>query len=331
MASLGELNQKRERFGDSPEDYVFIMMVDIALTDFRPLNESKINIEGEYKMTANKFMEVLRNADEKGIAVGAVNIVNYLTADAAVEAAQQLGVNLIIQTSAGTVEHFGAKKLYAMIDGIRKNADIEVAIHLDHCRDKELGKACVDAGWDAIMMDFSHLPFEENVVATREMAEYAHAHNVAIEGEIGVIFGVEENVESTEAVGAGFEETLEFIEKSNIDAVAPAIGTAHGVYKGVPKLNFELVERLGKEIDTPIVIHGGSGLSAESFIKLIQLGGRKINISTVVKNAYLNEINKLILSDEKLAPIPFDQKVKEAVTEEIKKHLAVFSGLKDSF
>lgn len=282
-------------------------------------------------MTANKFMEVLRKADEKGIAVGAVNIVNYLTADAAVEAAQQLGVNLIIQTSAGTVEHFGAKKLYAMIDGIRKNADIEVALHLDHCRDKELGKACVDAGWDAIMMDFSHLPFEENVAATREMAEYAHAHNVAIEGEIGVIFGVEENIESAEAVGAGFEETLEFIEKSNIDAVAPAIGTAHGVYKGVPKLNFELVERLGKEIDTPIVIHGGSGLSAENFIKLIQLGGRKINISTVVKNAYLNEIKKLSLSDEKLAPIPFDQKVKEAVTEEIKKHLAVFSGLKDSF
>lgn len=279
----------------------------------------------------NKFIEVLKKAEMEGIAVGAVNIFNYLTADAAVEAAQQLGVNLIIQTSAGTVEHFGAKKLYAMIDGIRKDADIEVAIHLDHCRDRELGKACVDAGWDSIMMDFSHLPFEENVAATREMAEYAHKYNVAIEGEIGVIFGVEENVASNEAVGAGFEETLEFIERSGIDAVAPAIGTAHGVYKGVPKLNFELVERLGKEIDIPIVIHGGSGLSAENFIKLIRLGGRKINISTIVKNAYLGEVKRLSTSEEKMAPIPFDQKVKEAVTEEIKKHLAVFSGIKDSF
>lgn len=279
----------------------------------------------------NKFIEVLKKAEMEGIAVGAVNIFNYLTADAAVEAAQQLGVNLIIQTSAGTVEHFGAKKLYAMIDGIRKDADIEVAIHLDHCRDKELGKACVDAGWDSIMMDFSHLPFEENVAATREMAEYAHKYNVAIEGEIGVIFGVEENVASDEAVGAGFEETLEFIERSGIDAVAPAIGTAHGVYKGIPKLNFELVERLGKEIDIPIVIHGGSGLSAENFIKLIRLGGRKINISTIVKNAYLGEVKRLSTSEEKMAPIPFDQKVKEAVTEKIKKHLAVFSGIKDSF
>lgn len=279
----------------------------------------------------NKFIDVLRKADEKKIAVGAVNIFNYLTADAAVEAAQQLGVDLIIQTSAGTVEHFGAKKLYAMIDGIREDAGVKVAIHLDHCRDKELGKACVDAGWDSIMMDFSHLPFEENVAATREMAEYAHKHNVAIEGEIGVIFGVEENVESREAVGAGFEETIEFVERSGIDAVAPAIGTAHGVYKGIPKLNFDLVERLGKAIDTPIVIHGGSGLSAENFIKLIQLGGRKVNISTIVKNAYLDEIKSLSMSGEKMAPIPFDQKVKEAVTEEIKKHLAVFSGIKDSF
>lgn len=247
------------------------------------------------------------------------------------EAAQQLGVDLIIQTSAGTVEHFGAKKLYAMIDGIREDAGVKVAIHLDHCRDKELGRACVDAGWDSIMMDFSHLPFEENVAATREMAEYAHAHNVAIEGEIGVIFGVEENVESSEAVGAGFEETIEFVERSGIDAVAPAIGTAHGVYKGIPKLNFDLVERLGKAINTPIVIHGGSGLSAENFIKLIQLGGRKVNISTIVKNAYLDEIKSLSMSGEKMAPIPFDQRVKEAVTEEIKKHLAVFSGMKDSF
>lgn len=279
----------------------------------------------------NKFIDVLRKADEKKIAVGAVNVFNYLTADAAVEAAQQLGVDLIIQTSAGTVEHFGAKKLYAMIDGIREDAGVKVAIHLDHCRDKELGRACVDAGWDSIMMDFSHLPFEENVAATREMAEYAHVHNVAIEGEIGVIFGVEENVESSEAVGAGFEETIEFAERSGIDAVAPAIGTAHGVYKGVPKLNFDLVERLGKAIDTPIVIHGGSGLSAENFIKLIQLGGRKVNISTIVKNAYLDEIKRLSMSGEKMVPIPFDQKVKEAVTEEIKKHLAVFSGMKDSF
>ena len=192
-------------------------------------------------------MNVLLKAKEENIAVGAVNIFNYLTAEAAVKAAEEIGVNLIIQTSAGTVEHFGAQKLYDIVDAARKGAKIEVALHLDHCRNKELGKLCADTGWDSIMMDFSHLPFEENIANTREMAEYAHSRNVAIEGEIGVISGVEEDIVSDEAVGADFEETMEFVERSQIDAVAPAIGTAHGIYHGVPKINFELVEKLGKE------------------------------------------------------------------------------------
>lgn len=281
-------------------------------------------------MKNNRFMNVLLKAKEENIAVGAVNIFNYLTAEAAVKAAEEIGVNLIIQTSAGTVEHFGAQKLYDIVDAARKGAKIEVALHLDHCRNKELGKLCADTGWDSIMMDFSHLPFEENIANTREMAEYAHSRNVAIEGEIGVISGVEEDIVSDEAVGADFEETMEFVERSQIDAVAPAIGTAHGIYHGVPKINFELVEKLGKE-KTPVVIHGGSGLSAETFIRLIELGGRKVNISTLVKNAYLDKTKELVLSGEKFAPIPFDTEVENAVKEEVKKHLEVFSGKRTSF
>ena len=281
-------------------------------------------------MSDNRFLKVLKKAEEKGIAVGAVNIFNYLTADAAVEAAKNIGVDVIIQTSAGTVEHFGAKKLYDIVDSVRKEAGITVALHLDHCRDKALGKLCVDTGWDAIMMDFSHLSFEENIANTKELAIYAHAHNVAIEGEIGVISGVEEDIVSDTAVGANYEETMEFVERSQIDAVAPSIGTAHGIYHGVPKLNFELVEQLGKE-KTPIVIHGGSGLSAETFARLIALGGRKVNISTLVKNAYLNKTKELILSEKKYAPIPFDTEVKAEVVKEIQKHLEVFAGLRTEF
>ena len=281
-------------------------------------------------MTENRFLTVLQEAEENKIAVGAVNIFNYLTADAAITAAKELGVNVILQTSAGTVEHFGADKLYAMIDAARKDAGIIVSLHLDHCRSIELGKACVDAGWDSVMMDFSHLPLEENIANTKEVADYAHARGVAIEGEIGVISGVEEEIAAAEEVKAGYDETAEFIKGSDVDAIAPAIGTAHGVYHGVPKLDFDLVERLGKD-ETPIVIHGGSGLSAETFIKLIGLGGRKVNISTVVKNAYLDTIKELVESGEKLAPIPFDTKIKEAVVEVVKKHLAVFSGIKKEF
>lgn len=281
-------------------------------------------------MNNNRFIQVLKDADEKGIAVGAVNIFNYLTADAAVTAAKELGVNLIIQTSAATVEHFGAQCLYDIVDAARKDAGITVALHLDHCRKKELGKLCVDTGWDAVMMDFSQLPFEENIANTREVARYAHERGVAIEGEIGVISGVEEEIAADKEVSANFEDTMEFVRRSEIDAIAPAIGTAHGIYHGVPKINFELVEKLGKET-TPIVIHGGSGLSAETFRKLIELGGRKVNISTLVKNAYLDTIKALVLSEKKYAPIPFDTEVKKVVTAEIKKHLEVFSGMREEF
>lgn len=281
-------------------------------------------------MNNNRFIQVLAQAKEKNIAVGAVNIFNYTTADAAITAAKELGVNVIIQTSAGTVKHFGAKKLYYMLDAVRKGVGITVSIHLDHCRDTELGKLCVDTGWDSVMMDFSHLPFEENIEKTKEVALYAHEHGVAIEGEIGVISGVEEDIVAAEGVGANFEETMEFIKRSQIDAVAPAIGTAHGVYHGVPKLNFDLVEKLGKE-KTPVVIHGGTGLSAQTFARLIELGGRKVNISTLVKNAYMNRTKELVQSSEDGSPIAFDAEVKAAVVAEIKKHLEVFSGIKTEF
>lgn len=279
-------------------------------------------------MDNNRFMDVLHDAKQKGIAVGAVNIFNYLTSDAAVTAAKELGVNLIIQTSAGTVEHFGAQRLYDIVDATRKDTGITVALHLDHCRDKTLGRLCVDSGWDAIMMDFSHLPFEENIKETKEMAEYAHEKNVAIEGEIGVISGVEEDIVSDVAVSTNYEQTMEFIRRSKIDAVAPAIGTAHGIYQGIPNINFELVEKLGKE-KTPIVIHGGSGLSEETFLRLIALGGRKVNISTLVKNAYLGKIKELILSEKQCAPIAFDTEVKKEVVKEVKKHLMIFSRQKN--
>ncbi len=281
-------------------------------------------------MTENRFLKILKEAENKKIAVGAVNIFNYLTADAAVEAARELGVHVILQTSSGTVEHFGADKLFDMVEAVRRNTSVMVGLHLDHCRSVELGKACVDAGWDSVMMDFSHLPLEENIAHTKQVVDYAHARGVAVEGEIGVISGVEEEIAASEEVKAGYEETVTFIQGSGVDAVAPAIGTAHGVYHGVPKLDFELVEELGKE-DTPIVIHGGSGLSEETFIRLIELGGRKVNISTVVKNAYMDTIKDLAASQKKWSPIPFDDQVREAVKEVVKKHLAVFSGLTKEF
>lgn len=281
-------------------------------------------------MKDNLFLDILGEAIEEKNAVGAVNIFNHITAESAMYAASEIKKNIIIQTSAGTVKRFGAKYVYSMIDSIRKSVDVKVALHLDHCRDVEIAKACIEAGWDSIMMDYSHLALDENIYYTKHMAEIAHDKNIAIEGEIGVISGVEEDIVNNIATGAKLEETLVFIEKSKIDAIAPSIGTAHGVYKGVPKLDYDLVEALSKQ-SVPIVIHGGTGLSAETFIRLIQLGGRKINISTLVKNAYMDTIVKLVKSGNDYSPISFDDVVRKAVIDAVRRHLEVFAGINTCF
>lgn len=281
-------------------------------------------------MENNRFIKLLNRAQEEKNAVGAVNVFNYMTAAAAIEAADEINKNVIIQTSMGTVKYYGPEKLFGMIDSIRKNAKVEVAIHLDHCTDMELAKKCIMSGWDSVMVDFSRLALEENIHNTREIVHFAHANGVAVEGEVGVIAGVEDEIVSDKSVDAGYEETLRFIDETGVDAIAPAVGTAHGVYKGTPKINYELVKRLG-QYKTPVVIHGGTGLSAETFLRLIDLGARKINISTVVKQAYLGKIKELANSDGKCNPIEFDDEVKTAVKEEIKKHLEVFSKMRHSF
>lgn len=281
-------------------------------------------------MENNRFIKLLNRAQEEKNAVGAVNVFNYMTAAAAIEAADEINKNVIIQTSMGTVKYYGPEKLFGMIDSIRKNAKVEVAIHLDHCTDMELAKKCIISGWDSVMVDFSRLALEENIHNTREIVHFAHANGVAVEGEVGVIAGVEDEIVSDKSVDAGYEETLKFIDETGVDAIAPAVGTAHGVYKGTPKINYELVKRLG-QYKTPVVIHGGTGLSAETFLRLIDLGARKINISTVVKQAYLGKIKELANSDGKCNPIEFDDEVKTAVKEEIKKHLEVFSKMRHSF
>lgn len=281
-------------------------------------------------MENNRFIKLLNRAQEEKNAVGAVNVFNYITAAAAIEAADEINKNVIIQTSMGTVKYYGPEKLFGMIDSIRKSAKVEVAIHLDHCTDMELAKKCIMSGWDSVMVDFSRLALEENIHNTREIVHFAHANGVAVEGEVGVIAGVEDEIVSDKSVDAGYEETLRFIDETGVDAIAPAVGTAHGVYKGTPKINYELVKRLG-QYKTPVVIHGGTGLSAETFLRLIDLGARKINISTVVKQAYLGKIKELANSDGKCNPIEFDDEVKTAVKEEIKKHLEVFSKMRHSF
>ena len=275
-------------------------------------------------MKDNRFMQILLDAKATHTASASINILNYNTARAVIHAAERAGRAVILQPSTGTVRRYGVKEMFRMLDGLRQGASVSVAIHLDHCTDCELAKACIDAGWDSVMMDFSARSMEENVALTGEIVRYAHERGVAVEGEVGVISGVEDNISHETAHAATYEDTVAFIEASGVDAIAPSIGTAHGVYVGTPVLNYELVERIGK-LETPLVVHGGTGLAPEAFHKLIALGAAKVNISTALKQVYLGESRRQ-LENPKISPVDFDRAVELAATDLMEKHIRLFAG-----
>ena len=232
--------------------------------------------------------DLLTQARKEGYAVGAFNIFDYLSAKATVDAAVETKTPILLQTSVGTVKKFGPDALFAMLDQIRRGCPVPVLIHLDHCTDIAYCKSCVDAGWDAVMVDMSEKPLEENIALSAEIKKYAAAKGVCVEGELGVILGVEEEISADVEKLANYEDSIKYIEGSGVDVFAPAIGTAHGLYKKEVKLNFDLVKRLADTTPVPIVAHGGTGLTDSQFSTLIKNGISKINVSTALKYAYID-------------------------------------------
>jgi len=233
---------------------------------------------------------ILDAALEGGYAVGAFNMVDYNSALAVVRAAEELKAPVIVQTSVKTVRFWGHRPLRRWMEDIAGDSAVPVALHLDHCKEVDFCKRCVDEGWTSVMIDASALPFEENLAATKEVARYAAAAGVAVEAELGRIVGVEEDkvVEDDESRLADVEEAVRFCEEVELAAFAPAIGTAHGVYKGEPKISFERIDKIARRTGVPLALHGGTGLSDEVFTRCISLGCAKVNISTQLKYAFID-------------------------------------------
>lgn len=278
-------------------------------------------------MKTNTILEELTNATRHTYAVGAFNIFNYLSARAVIRGAQKLNVPVILQTSAQTVRRFGPSELGTMLRQLAWNASVNVIVHLDHCSDPDMAKACMDSGWDSVMFDGSRLPLDENIRLCREIVSYAHPRGIFVEGELGRIAGVEDDVkvDSADASGATLEESIRFVKESGIDTFAPAIGTAHGMYKSAPNIQFDLVSQLRDAVDTPIVIHGGTGLSEETFRKLIRNGGSKVNVSTAIKHGYIDGCKEYMQANpEKLDPIAFDQFLNCRIEDIAMQHMTLF-------
>lgn len=237
-------------------------------------------------------LAMLQDARSGGYCVGAFNLVDFLSMKAIVEAAEAQRSPVILQTSSASVKQLGVKALVAMAHLVADGCPVPVALHLDHGTDREVIRQAIHEGYTAVMIDGSKYPLEENIARTRDVVEEAHAHGVAVEGEIGIVAGVEDDivVRQDAAIYTTPEESLEFQRRSGVDFLAAAIGTAHGFYKVAPRLDIDTLCKIAAATDCPMVVHGGTGLPFDVVRELVRAGAAKMNVSTQIKQTYIDAL-----------------------------------------
>lgn len=258
-----------------------------------------------------------------GYAIGAFNVNNMEIVQGITEAAAATRSPLILQVSAGARKYANHTYLMKLVEAALEETDLPIALHLDHGDSFELCKSCIDGGFTSVMIDGSHLSFDENIALTRQVVEYAHANGVVVEGELGRLAGVEDevNVSAEDASYTRPDEVEEFVSRTGVDSLAIAIGTSHGAFKfkGEPKLRFDILEEIGRRLPGfPIVLHGASSVVPEYVEMINQFGGSmpgargvpeemlrqaasmsvcKINIDSDLRLAMTGTIRKVLAED----------------------------------
>ncbi|MDI3477880.1 MAG: tagatose 1,6-diphosphate aldolase GatY/KbaY [Thermoanaerobacterium sp.] len=232
--------------------------------------------------------EELFKAMKGKYAIAAFNIHNLETLKAVMQAASEEKSPIILQTTPSTLKFAGAKYIIAMAENAAIEYGIPTILHLDHCENIETIFECIDLGYTSVMVDGSKLSFEQNADMVKKVVDYAHKKGVQVEAEIGKVGGTEDDVTVSEYEASLTDpnEAVEFVKRTGVDSLAIAIGTAHGMYKGKPKIDFERLRIIRDLVDIPIVLHGASDVPDEMIRKAVSYGINKINIATDLKNAF---------------------------------------------
>lgn len=272
-------------------------------------------------MSLTTSEKLLLDAQRGGYAVGAFNAENMEMVIAIVEAANELGAPVIIQTTPSTVKYAGLDMYLANVRAMAERVSVPVAMHLDHGDSFELAVRAVETGYTSVMIDGSHESFEDNIALTRSVVEIASAKGIPVEAELGKVGGKEDSLESD----GGYTDPLEaaeFVKRTKVSSLAVAIGTAHGVYTAAPKLDIERLAEIRRVVSVPLVLHGASGLTDGDISACVRQGICKVNFATELRIAYSEAVKEVIKAD----PAVFDPKkygklamarVKEAVKSRI--------------
>jgi len=272
---------------------------------------------------------LLKDAEAGGYAVGAFNCNNMEIVQAIAAAAQAERSPVIMQASQGAIKYAGIEYITAMANVAASMVDVPVALHLDHGTSFDQVMRCIRAGFSAVMIDGSKLTLEDNMALTRQVVAAARPVGVSVEAELGKIGGTEDDihVDDADAFFTDPEEARRFVEETDVDALAIAIGTAHGRYKGEPKLDFARLEKIRSLISIPIVLHGSSGVPDEAVREAIRLGVRKVNIDTNIREAFVNACRQVVAnSPDEIDPRKILGPAREAAVELIREKIRVFGS-----
>lgn len=256
---------------------------------------------------------MIRTAQKEGYAVPAFNAENLEMIQAIISAAEKEKSPVMIQTTSPTVRHLTLNGAVAMVRSMALRTKIPVALHLDHCENPDDVIAAMKEGYTSVMYDGSKLSYEQNAENTRRLATLAHEYGVSIEAELGTLGGKEDGAGAGVLAYTDVEEARTFAAYTGIDYLAVAIGTAHGFYKGEPKLDFERLSRIRDIVDVPLVLHGASGIADEQVKKCISLGITKVNIATELRAAATKAIRAALEDANMIDPKKYLGPAREAV------------------
>lgn len=268
---------------------------------------------------------LLENAEKSNIAVGAFSVGNMEMVMGAVAAAEELNTPIILQIAEVRLKNSPLELMGPMMLSAAKNAKVDIAVHLDHGLKFETVQKALDMGFTSVMFDGSLLPLCDNIQAVRQVRKAADLYGATVEAELGVVGGNEGEGKAHEILCTSPDDAKLFCDETGIDALAVAIGNAHGNYPVLPQLRFDVLDDINKMVETPLVLHGGTGITPEMFQQAIMLGIRKINIATASFDSLARHALEYCKPREKANYFELSTAEAEGVYENVKKHIKIFN------
>lgn len=276
-------------------------------------------------MALVKMKDLLRRAEEKNIGCGAFSVGNMEMVRGAIRAAEELDTPIILQIAEVRLKNSPLHLMGPMMVQAAKEAKVDVAVHLDHGLTFETVDKALELGFTSVMLDASTLPFEENIARVKAVVEKARKYGATVEAELGLVGGSEDGSCDHGIRCTDPDDAVVYARETGIDALAVAIGNAHGNYPVAPTLAFDVLEKIHERVDIPLVLHGGSGITDKDFQKAISLGIRKVNIATASFNSLTAHVEKYMESTDKHNFFDLNEAMVQGTYENVKRHILAFN------